>query len=820
MQSKIEQENNIQQTKEKANLKLKLTTYSCYFEVQLKHGDFGKSREKHNNICNKLLLKQIEELNKEGIQLCAEISNDALVKKICLQPNDPPHPSLTWEHCHSQTANGKEGIMRLVPKSQHKSGSEYWRVFHPDHKNRGGYHEWAKPNGAPVKKPKNYPKDFKFQDIPNLKPEELSDAFLVAVKTNRSKKFFDLIDRAKQLISEEELGTILTKFYVVGSKGKKETLLHLAAVNNNVEITSNLLTHFIQTPNFSQVVNYQGNTPAHIAAENNRPLLLKKLSLVGIDLTIKNNCQKTVFDIASERKYSSCLRYCTSSDYQSSTQTELSEQFENTKEQKQNPPKKSICDPQFTYGGNTRHQPDVNNSFCPPNSQNSVTTLTRTKNFRELMGLPAQPTKEGLAAQEARDLERLKENQAPRKTFRELMGLPAQPAKEELAAREARDLERLNASQVPRKTFRELMGLPAQPTKEELAAQEARDLERLNESQVPRKTFRELMGLPDLPTNEERVSREPRDQKIKKENTTPPNKEGFIVSLQKNKEDFKAGNSININKSLPQKALANKLSRNCETVLPAAKPLPNKNSSALATSIALQKIINDRIEKQNKQKQESLCNENKTLMQPKSHQQLPKKEERNNSITTAKDVQSQVIQPRVQQYTQPRVQQYTQPRVQQYAQPRVQQYAQPRVQQYSQPRVQQYAQPRVQQYAQPRAQQYSQPQAQQRAQQQAQQQAQQRAQQQAQQRAQQQAQQRAQQQAQQKAQQQAQQRAQQQAQQQAQQRAQQRAQQQAQQQAQRAAAVRSAHQAASVRAAQQQAQQRAQQTAAQRAYRR
>lgn len=37
--------------------------------------------------------------------------------------------------------------MQLVPKSQHTPGSEFWGVLHPD--NKGGYSEWAIPNGAP-----------------------------------------------------------------------------------------------------------------------------------------------------------------------------------------------------------------------------------------------------------------------------------------------------------------------------------------------------------------------------------------------------------------------------------------------------------------------------------------------------------------------------------------------------------------------------------------------------------------------------------------------------------------------------------------------
>ncbi|MGX9457027.1 HNH endonuclease [Photobacterium damselae subsp. damselae] len=55
----------------------------------------------------------------------------------------------TWEHASTSTAFGEQGIMRLVPTSQHTPGSDFWRVLHPDKGASGGYSEWAIPNGAP-----------------------------------------------------------------------------------------------------------------------------------------------------------------------------------------------------------------------------------------------------------------------------------------------------------------------------------------------------------------------------------------------------------------------------------------------------------------------------------------------------------------------------------------------------------------------------------------------------------------------------------------------------------------------------------------------
>ncbi len=55
----------------------------------------------------------------------------------------------TWEHASTSTAFGEQGIMRLVPTSQHTPGSDFWRVLHPDKGASGGYSEWAIPNSAP-----------------------------------------------------------------------------------------------------------------------------------------------------------------------------------------------------------------------------------------------------------------------------------------------------------------------------------------------------------------------------------------------------------------------------------------------------------------------------------------------------------------------------------------------------------------------------------------------------------------------------------------------------------------------------------------------
>lgn len=52
-----------------------------------------------------------------------------------LAPRKPPE-GWTWHH------QLDEGIMRLVPRTQYTSGSEFWEVLHPD--GFGGYALWGK----------------------------------------------------------------------------------------------------------------------------------------------------------------------------------------------------------------------------------------------------------------------------------------------------------------------------------------------------------------------------------------------------------------------------------------------------------------------------------------------------------------------------------------------------------------------------------------------------------------------------------------------------------------------------------------------------
>ncbi len=270
MQSKLEKES----TK---------TAYSCYFEVQLEQINFGLSREEHNRICNEQLLKQIKNFDNEDMQFCSEISNDLLIESINKYKTTSPGDDLfTWEHCSSSTANGRLGVMRLVPAIQHSKtkDSPFWKTIHPDYNDRGGYHEWAIPAGAPSSNYKPIPRKI---NIKMLTAEQLPDYFRMAVCANRYDQFdqfdqFDqLLQRSEEVCSHQQLQEIFTQNYPIGKKNTLTTLLHIAVKNGyRPMIEAIKLNCGTELQNQLQKQDHLGNTPAHIAADNSRHKVLKK----------------------------------------------------------------------------------------------------------------------------------------------------------------------------------------------------------------------------------------------------------------------------------------------------------------------------------------------------------------------------------------------------------------------------------------------------------------------------------------------------------------------------------------------------------------
>lgn len=395
--------------------------YPVYFSLQLEEEEFGKGRDPHNAICNPHLLAQLEHMEEEGLQLFEHVSNASLIANIKKNPNGSPHHSLTWHHVHSTTARDTEGLMHLVLKDNHRS-KEFSEVFHPQQ--RGGHHEWAIPHGAPVKKPKGMPKDVRIEQIKTLTKEELAPAVMTATGKCAYDKIQALIERAQELsVSADKVAEMFNQYH------QGTPLLNFVAQHGNCTVLNIILPYLTTRSQFPQLADDCGNTPAHVAADKGRISTLKILKDAGTDLTIRNKKNLTAYEtirVYSTKKED--LIHCVPP---GQSEEEFVQSIEEAKQQDRAQSKSTLRDPQFVYGG------------MPSGNKGASEAKLPRKTYRELMGLPAQLTKEDLAA---RELER---EQAPKKTFRELMGLPAQPTKEELAAREARELER---KQAPKKT--------------------------------------------------------------------------------------------------------------------------------------------------------------------------------------------------------------------------------------------------------------------------------------------------------------------------------------------------------------------------------
>ncbi len=123
------------------------TAYSVAFETKLNLADFGKSRPVHFNRANVALDNALT-----SDAAFADMLDELIpgVKSSVSSVGGRATPTgWTWEHASSSTASGQQGIMRLVPTTQHTPGSQWWRVLHPDSGAAGGYSEWAIPAGAP-----------------------------------------------------------------------------------------------------------------------------------------------------------------------------------------------------------------------------------------------------------------------------------------------------------------------------------------------------------------------------------------------------------------------------------------------------------------------------------------------------------------------------------------------------------------------------------------------------------------------------------------------------------------------------------------------
>ncbi|QTE81710.1 HNH endonuclease [Shewanella algae] len=123
------------------------SAYSVAYEMKLEPADFGKSRSVHFNRANASLDNALQS-DIEFLNMMDELIPGVQSSVSSVGGRATPS-GWTWEHASTSTAFGEEGVMRLVPSSQHTPGSPFWRILHPDAGASGGYSEWATPNGAP-----------------------------------------------------------------------------------------------------------------------------------------------------------------------------------------------------------------------------------------------------------------------------------------------------------------------------------------------------------------------------------------------------------------------------------------------------------------------------------------------------------------------------------------------------------------------------------------------------------------------------------------------------------------------------------------------
>jgi RHS repeat-associated protein len=118
--------------------------YSVAFEYELPRKDWGRSPSVHNNRANKALDQALRSDPAFAAGMGQLIPG---VGQAVSRVGGRSTPSgWTWHHAHSSAVRGRLGVMQLVPKCQHCSGSPWQFLLHPG--GVGGYVEWAIPSGA------------------------------------------------------------------------------------------------------------------------------------------------------------------------------------------------------------------------------------------------------------------------------------------------------------------------------------------------------------------------------------------------------------------------------------------------------------------------------------------------------------------------------------------------------------------------------------------------------------------------------------------------------------------------------------------------
>jgi RHS repeat-associated protein len=115
--------------------------YSVLFEMTLPATSWGRSDYIHFKLANEAFIQALKASPSYRATVSQLMPNPIQQTERAIQRHGAPG-DWVWHH-HSMWA----GVMDLVPKSQHTSGSVFWKTLHPE--NKGGYKNWATPAGAP-----------------------------------------------------------------------------------------------------------------------------------------------------------------------------------------------------------------------------------------------------------------------------------------------------------------------------------------------------------------------------------------------------------------------------------------------------------------------------------------------------------------------------------------------------------------------------------------------------------------------------------------------------------------------------------------------
>ncbi|WP_369146611.1 RHS repeat-associated core domain-containing protein [Streptomyces sp. R44] len=119
--------------------------YSVAFEMTLDAADFGRSRGTHFRRANEALDAALQ--SDAAFAGSMERLIPGVSAAVSSRGGRRTPTGWTWQHEPASNVGGRQGVMSLVPRSQHDPGSLWQHLLHPG--GSGGYSEWAIPNGAP-----------------------------------------------------------------------------------------------------------------------------------------------------------------------------------------------------------------------------------------------------------------------------------------------------------------------------------------------------------------------------------------------------------------------------------------------------------------------------------------------------------------------------------------------------------------------------------------------------------------------------------------------------------------------------------------------